>query len=133
MLSDTVMPMNFSSEILKLILDASVVVQVIMALLVLASLVSWTVILIKSSQLSRAQRHMEKFEKKFWSGVSLDKLYDDLSGRKSGKIAQVGQDRIRKHVLQWVPRIPAFQTSNRRVTRSCSRRRAACHAGSGLA
>lgn len=76
--------MSFDHSILSLILEASIVVQVVMGLLLLVSLVSWTIILVKSSQISKARRNQEKFEKRFWSGVSLDKLYDDLSS-KTGK------------------------------------------------
>ncbi len=71
--------MSFDHSIWKLILEASVVVQVVMGLLLLVSLISWTIILVKSSQIGTARRHQERFEKRFWSGVSLDKLYDDLS------------------------------------------------------
>jgi biopolymer transport protein TolQ len=71
--------MSFDHSILSLILEASIVVQVVMGLLLLVSLISWTIILVKSSQISKARRNQERFEKRFWSGVSLDKLYDDLS------------------------------------------------------
>lgn len=76
--------MSFDHSILSLILEASIVVQVVMGLLLLVSLMSWTIILVKSSQIGRARRNQERFEKRFWSGVSLDKLYDDLS-TKTGK------------------------------------------------
>ena len=71
--------MSFDHSIWKLILEASVVVQVVMALLLLVSLISWTIIIIKWSQIGTAKRNQERFEKRFWSGVSLDKLYEDLS------------------------------------------------------
>ena len=78
--------MSFDHSIWTLILEASVVVQVVMGLLLLVSLLSWTVIIIKWSQISSARRNQERFEKHFWSGVSVDKLYDDLSKKvnKSG-------------------------------------------------
>lgn len=50
-----------------------------MAILVLASLASWTLMLIKSSQLSKAQKKLDIFEDRFWSGISLNKLYSDLA------------------------------------------------------
>ncbi len=50
-----------------------------MVILVLASLASWTLMFIKSSQLSKAQKHLEIFEDRFWSGISLNKLYSNLS------------------------------------------------------
>jgi len=71
--------MSFDHSIWKLILEASLVVQIVMGLLLLVSLISWTIILVKWSQIGTARRHQNRFEKRFWSGVSLDKLYDDLS------------------------------------------------------
>ena len=73
--------MSFDQTILKLIMDASLIVKVVMAILVLASLASWTLMLIKSSQLSKAQKKLEIFEDRFWSGISLNKLYSDLANR----------------------------------------------------
>jgi len=52
-----------------------------MAILVLASLASWTLMLIKRSQLGKAQKKLDIFEDRFWSGISLNKLYSDLANR----------------------------------------------------
>ena len=71
--------MSIDNTILKLISEASLVVQIVMAILVLASLLSWTLMIVKSSQLRSATRQLEKFEDRFWSGISLKKLYDDLA------------------------------------------------------
>lgn len=73
--------MSFDQTILKLIMDASLIVKVVMAILVLASLASWTLMFIKSSQISKAQKKLEIFEDRFWSGISLNKLYSDLANR----------------------------------------------------
>jgi len=72
---------SIDNTIIKLISEASLIVQIVMAILVIASLLSWAVMLIKSSQLRSASRQLEKFEDRFWSGVSLKKLYDDLAHR----------------------------------------------------
>ena len=71
--------MSIDNTIWKLITDASLVVQIVMAILVLASLMSWALMFIKSSQLGSAARQLDKFEDRFWSGISLKKLYDDLA------------------------------------------------------
>jgi len=80
---------SFDETILKLVIDASLIVKIVMAILVLASLTSWTLMLIKSSQLSKAQRRLDRFEDRFWSGISLNKLYSDLShySKRSGMAA----------------------------------------------
>jgi len=72
---------SFDQTILKLILDASLIVKIVMALLVFASLASWTLMFIKSSQLNKASKKLEQFEDRFWSGISLNKLYSDLAQR----------------------------------------------------
>jgi len=66
-------------SILKLIMDASLVVKIVMILLVLASLLSWTLIMVKSSTINSTQSNVTQFEERFWSGVSLNSLYEELS------------------------------------------------------
>jgi biopolymer transport protein TolQ len=59
-------------------LKADVVVKGVMILLVLASLWSWTIIFNKAFTLSALKRKARKFEKVFWSGQSLDELYQQF-------------------------------------------------------
>jgi len=60
---------------ISLILNASVVVQLVMAILVLASVLSWTIIFDRSRVLKKARREAEDFENRFWSGGDLGDLY----------------------------------------------------------
>ena len=60
---------------ITLIANASLVVQLVMVLLVLASVLSWTVIFDRSRVLKKAQREAEEFENRFWSGGDLGDLY----------------------------------------------------------
>nr|WP_323128877.1 protein TolQ [Thiothrix litoralis] len=71
-------------------MDASLVVKIVMALLIIASLLSWTLIIVKSSTISSTQSSVTKFEERFWSGVSLNSLYEDLSQ----KVNRHGLERI---------------------------------------
>ncbi|MGB3917897.1 MAG: protein TolQ [Thiothrix litoralis] len=82
--------MTTDLSILKLIMDASLVVKIVMALLIIASLLSWTLIIVKSSTISSTQSSVTKFEERFWSGVSLNSLYEDLSQ----KVNRHGLERI---------------------------------------
>jgi biopolymer transport protein TolQ len=68
-------------SIIHLILNASIVVQVVMGLLLLASLVSWTIIFRKRRLLSRAHDEAESFENSFWKGGDLTALYRQIEGR----------------------------------------------------
>jgi len=69
-------------SITRLILDASFVVQLVMLLLLVVSLVSWTVIFLKSSVIKKARVSADRFERKFWSGADLGELYKRLSARR---------------------------------------------------
>lgn len=71
--------MTTDLSILKLITDASLVVKIVMTMLVMASLVSWALIMAKSSKISSMQTKVSRFEDRFWSGVSLNSLFDELS------------------------------------------------------
>lgn len=58
-----------------LISGASLLVQLVMAILVMASVVSWAMILQRGMYQSNAKRHFRAFETHFWSGVDLTQLY----------------------------------------------------------
>ena len=73
--------MTFDQTILKLIMDASLVVKAVMLILVIASLASWALMIIKRNQLNKAEKKLSIFEDRFWSGISLNKLYSDLANR----------------------------------------------------
>jgi len=74
-------------SIVNLILGASPLVQLVMLLLVLASVFSWTVILGKWRLLGRARESAEAFEKTFWTTNDLGGLYQRVarSERKAGE------------------------------------------------
>src|SRR5271154_1395672 len=59
----------------SLVLDASPIGQVVVALLLLASVISWTIIFRKSQVIGKSRRDAEKFEASFWSGGDLATLY----------------------------------------------------------
>jgi len=65
--------------IIPLILNASPVVQAVMAILILASLVSWSFIFSKYREIQRAEETTDEFEERFWSGIDLADLYRQLA------------------------------------------------------
>jgi biopolymer transport protein TolQ len=67
--------------LIQLVLNASLPVQLVMALLMAASVVSWTMIFRKWFALKIATRAAERFEGKFWSGGNLTQLYAEWSKR----------------------------------------------------
>lgn len=69
-------------DYLQLVLDASLPVKVVMALLLLASFASWFIIFTRMMVLNRAQTEADGFEERFWSGGDLGRLYADATARK---------------------------------------------------
>ena len=67
--------MNQDLSILHLVLNASVVVQLVMLLLVIVSVSSWAAIFRKLFSLRRIKDLNESFERDFWSGTSLNDLF----------------------------------------------------------
>lgn len=74
-------PATSSLDLLHLVAAASLPVQIIMALLLVASIGSWIIIFRKAALLRRAKREAMQFEERFWSGAELNKLYEGASGR----------------------------------------------------
>src|SRR5215510_10424786 len=60
---------------LELVLNASIIVQIVMALLLVASVVSWSIMLRKRAELRRARGDADRFEESFWSGGDLSAMY----------------------------------------------------------
>jgi len=69
---------NAELSFITLILEASPLVQLVMASLALASILSWTLIFDRSRVLKKARREADKFEDRFWSGGDLGELYRDI-------------------------------------------------------
>jgi len=73
---------NEPLSIIDLILNASPVVQAVMAVLILASMVSWIMIFQRGFLLAAVRRDATQFENDFWSGErGLGQLYIELEER----------------------------------------------------
>ena len=75
--------MNIGSDLsfFSLIWEASLPVQAVMLILVIASMASWKIIYLKIKTLKIAEQNTDDFEKIFWSGGSLSNLYESVSIR----------------------------------------------------
>jgi biopolymer transport protein TolQ len=69
-------------SILHMVLNASLVVQLVMLLLVSISIASWAAIFRKLFSINRVKSLNDKFEREFWSGSSLNDLFA-AAGKKS--------------------------------------------------
>ena len=76
---------SFELDIFSLFLQASLVVQLVMIILLSASISSWWVIFERWTTLSRTRRDMFNFEDYFWSSKELDLMFKEIS-RKQKKI-----------------------------------------------
>jgi len=72
---------NFS--LLGLFLSADWIVKIVMIGLLAASIWCWAIIIDKSMLYGRANRQMNQFERVFWSGQSLEDLYQQMQERPS--------------------------------------------------
>ncbi len=72
---------------ISLVSNASMLVQLVMALLVIVSAMSWTYIFRKMFTIRSVTRQTTEFENAFWSGASLNALYEEVnaSRRRNGK------------------------------------------------
>jgi biopolymer transport protein TolQ len=85
--------MNAAADlsIFKLVTQATLVVQIVMALLLAVSLASWTAIFGKVFALRQARRETEEFERQFWSGAELGQMYAQATNqrRKTGALERI--------------------------------------------
>jgi len=83
-------------SVVSLFVRADLVVKAVMLLLLFASLWSWTIIINKSLALAALRRRATKFEKIFWSGRSLDDLYQQFSAKADHPMAAVFVSALRE-------------------------------------
>jgi biopolymer transport protein TolQ len=84
-------------SVLGLITNASVLVQIVMLALLLASVFSWYYIFLKVFTFKRANRLADDFEKEFWSGGDLNELYQRaVSSRGSGTQERIFESGFRE-------------------------------------
>ena len=68
-------------SLLTLIINASIPVQLVMLILVGASVLSWALMYVKRGYIRQAQDEAKAFEGRFWSGLNLNDLFGQLSSR----------------------------------------------------
>ena len=81
-------------SLLDLVVNASFTVQLVMALLLLASMLSWYMIVQRFIYFRNSREEMYHFEERFWSGIDLAQLYREGSERASDGHAILGMESI---------------------------------------
>ena len=83
--------MTGNMSFVELVISASFVVQLVLLLLLAASVMSWSIILKKRTVLRQAVTGSDSFESSFWSGGDLTAIYRDITkgGQPPGDMAGV--------------------------------------------
>ncbi len=91
--------MNQDLSILHMVLNASLVVQLVMLLLILISVSSWAAIFRKLFALKRVKALNDTFEREFWSGTSLNDLFAAAAknARLSGPMERIFASGMREY------------------------------------
>ncbi|MES1192427.1 MAG: protein TolQ [Steroidobacter sp.] len=76
--------MNEFLSVQRIVNDPSVIVQLlVMALLLLASITSWAIILRKHAEIKKTRQQADKFEEEFWASGDLTAMYRKLEANKN--------------------------------------------------
>ena len=62
----------------SLIAEATFIVQLVMLVLVVASVMSWTFIIVRWRELRSVRKKADAFERRFWSDTELSRLYSEI-------------------------------------------------------
>ena len=76
-------------SIIGLFMQADIIVKVVMLMLLFASFWTWAVIFEKVTRLRRLKARAAQFEEAFWSGGSLDELYERIEDRAHDPLSNV--------------------------------------------
>jgi len=78
--------MTSDMSVIGLLFEASIPVQAVMLLLIIASLMSWSIIFTKRRLISRTKDASDDFEANFWSGGDLNTLYQSATRERGGSV-----------------------------------------------
>jgi biopolymer transport protein TolQ len=81
-------------SLIDLVINASFTVQLVMAMLMGASMLSWYMIVQRFLYLRNAREEMYSFEERFWSGIDLSQLYREGNEKASDGRAILGMESI---------------------------------------
>ncbi|WP_324408370.1 protein TolQ [Rivihabitans pingtungensis] len=115
-----------SLSMISLIMHASLPVQLIMALLVALSVISWSFIVSKLITLRAVGRSTDDFERTFWSGADLNSMYQRVSANQNSmgmeKIFQAGFGEFIKLRRQGGVELSDLMDGTRRAMKAAAQR-----------
>ena len=77
--------MEAEMSLFSLVTRASVLVQIVMLILLSASVLSWIIISLKYKVLKLSKEEAMRFEDQFWSGINLSDLYQQVKRKPEAK------------------------------------------------
>ena len=107
-----------NDSILTLIFNASVPVQLVMLVLMAASVFSWALMYVKRGYIRQSQGEAKTFEGRFWSGINLSDLFAQLSVRQERRF---GLEAIFENGFREFARARKADLDNSEVVRSAHR------------
>jgi biopolymer transport protein TolQ len=119
--------MNQDLSIFALLLHASILVQIVVGMLLLISVASWSVIFGKVIGLKRVREDNDSFDREFWAGRTLQELFQDAS-RQGGpaspqeRIFAAGMREFMKLRERRVTDVPSLLEGARRAMRASYQR-----------
>jgi biopolymer transport protein TolQ len=81
-------------SLIDLVLNASFTVQLVMAILMAASMLSWYMIVQRAIYFHNARNEMYTFEERFWSGIDLSQLYREGNEKSADGQPLLGMESI---------------------------------------
>jgi biopolymer transport protein TolQ len=106
------------NSILALITNASIPVQLVLLILLLASIFSWALMYVKRGYIKQSQAEAGVFEGRFWSGINLSDLFAQLSVRQEKRF---GLESIFENGFRESARARKAELDNSAVVRSAHR------------
>ena len=105
-------------SLLTLIANASLPVQLVMLLLLAASVFSWALMYVKRGYIRQSQSEARTFEGRFWSGINLSDLFAQLSVRQERRF---GLEAIFENGFREFARARKAELDNSEVVRAAHR------------
>jgi biopolymer transport protein TolQ len=114
--AQSVLPLSSSDlSIFGLFWAAHIVVKVVMLGLLVASVWVWAIVIDKTVLFNRSRHAMDRFEKNFWSGQSLEELYRSLSERPTYSMAALFVAAMREWKRSFESQVRSFAGLQMRI------------------
>jgi len=114
--AQSVLPLSSSDlSIFGLFWAAHIVVKVVMLGLLIASVWVWAIVIDKTVLFNRSRHAMDRFEKNFWSGQSLEELYRSLSERPTYSMAALFVAAMREWKRSFESQVRSFAGLRMRI------------------